>query len=81
VVASLVKRGLIEQAADQVDRRQKLLRLTSQGQALWNALPDLIFIQQAAFGGLDEADIEAAVRVLKAATERLNSISVKGRGE
>ena len=71
VVAALVRKGLVEQAPDAVDQRQKQLRITPAGKALWDELPDLGFIHDAAFAGFSKADIETAVRVLKGATERL----------
>ncbi|WP_459614267.1 MarR family winged helix-turn-helix transcriptional regulator [Bordetella sp. 2513F-2] len=75
VVANLVRKGLVQQTADAVDQRQKMLRLTAAGAALWNKLPDLTFIRDLAFGGFSDADIEATVRVLKTATERLQQRS------
>lgn len=72
IVATLVRKGLVEQVADAVDRRQKLLRATAVGATLWRELPDLSFIHEAAFAGISEADMETTARVLKAATERLN---------
>ncbi len=78
VVGALVRKGFVEQAPDPVDRRQKRLRMTAAGQALWDGLPDLTFIHRAAFDGLDEADVAIAVRVLRTATERLDKLSRKG---
>lgn len=72
IIGTLVRKGLVEQVPDAVDQRQKLLRLTPAGRALWGKLPDLGFIHEAAFAGFSEADIEITARVLKAATERLN---------
>lgn len=72
IIGALVRKGLVEQVPDAVDQRQKLLRLTPAGTALWGELPDLSFIHDAAFAGFSDADIETTVRVLKAATERLN---------
>lgn len=72
IIGALVRKGLVEQVPDAVDQRQKLLRLTPAGTALWGELPDLGFIHDAAFAGFSDADIETTVRVLKAATERLN---------
>lgn len=74
IVKALVGRGLVEQAADTADLRRKSLRLTSRGAALWETLPDLTFIHEAAFAGLDRTDVEAAVRVLRLATERLDAL-------
>lgn len=71
VIAALVKKGLVEQIPDAVDQRQKKLRLTAAGATLWDELPDLDFIRDAAFGGLSDTDMEIAARVLRTATERL----------
>ncbi|BAK67427.1 putative MarR family transcriptional regulator [Sphingobium sp. SYK-6] len=78
IVATLVRKGLVEQVPDQADQRQKLLRLTDAGAKLWTTLPDLSFIRAVAFGGMDEADIETAIGVLRTATERLESLLEKG---
>jgi DNA-binding MarR family transcriptional regulator len=77
VVSSLVRKGLIEQVADHADQRQKRLRLTEAGEALWHELPDLTFIHTAAFEGIDDADLAIAVKVLQAATERLEHLAGK----
>jgi len=71
VIAALVRKRLVEQIPDAVDQRQKRLRLTRAGTALWRELPDLGFIREVAFGGLSQSDIETTARVLKTATERL----------
>lgn len=71
VVGALVSKDLVEQVQDTVDLRQKVLRLTPAGENLWAELPDLSFIQEAAFGGVSAADAEVVVRVLRIATERL----------
>lgn len=78
IVATLVRKGLVEQVPDQADQRQKLLHLTDVGAKLWAALPDLSFIRSVAFGGMDEADIETTISVLRTATERLESLLEKG---
>jgi DNA-binding MarR family transcriptional regulator len=78
IVATLVRKGLVEQEPDRVDQRQKLLRLTATGANLWGELPDLSFIRSVAFDGIDEADIAVAVRVLQTATERLENLLQKG---
>lgn len=78
IVATLVRKGLVEQEPDRVDQRQKLLRITAAGAKLWGELPDLSFIRSAAFDGIDDADIEIAVRVLQTATERLENLLQKG---
>ncbi len=75
VVGTLVRKKLIEQVPDTVDQRQKLLRITPAGETLWHDLPDLAQIHSVAFAGIDDALIEVAVRVLRTATERLESLS------
>jgi len=72
IVSTLVRKGLAEQIPDAVDQRQKLLRLTPAGTALWHELPDLEFIREVAFGGFSDAELETTARVLRIATERLN---------
>jgi DNA-binding MarR family transcriptional regulator len=72
VVAALVRKGLVGQEPDPADQRQKTLRITSTGMALWDDLPDPIaLILAAAFDGVDEADIATTARVLRTATQRL----------
>jgi MarR family transcriptional regulator, lower aerobic nicotinate degradation pathway regulator len=73
IVATLVRKGLVAQASDQQDHRQRRLSLTSTGEALGRRLPDLSFIQSAAFNGVDEADLATTIRVLQSATERLQT--------
>ena len=71
VVGTLAAKNLVEQVQDTADLRQKLLRLTPVGESLWDELPDLSFIHDAAFGCVSEAEAKIVVRVLRAATERL----------
>lgn len=78
IVAALVRKGLVEQEADQADHRQKLVRMTAAGAKLWSELPDLGFIRSAAFDGVDAADIAIAVKVLQIATQRLEALLQKG---
>ncbi|KAF5881683.1 winged helix DNA-binding protein, partial [Rhizobium sp. PEPV16] len=78
IVATLVRKGLVEQEPDRVDQRQKLLRITATGAKLWTELPDLSFIRSVAFDGIDDADIATAVRVLQTATDRLENLLQKG---
>ncbi|WP_404977661.1 MarR family winged helix-turn-helix transcriptional regulator [Ancylobacter sp. 3268] len=78
IVATLVRKGLVEQEPDRIDQRQKLLRMTAAGAKLWGELPDLGFIRSAAFDSIDAADIAIAVRVLQTATERLETLLQKG---
>jgi DNA-binding MarR family transcriptional regulator len=78
VISTLVRKGLVEQIPDAVDQRQKLLRLTPAGAALWSKLPDRGFIRDTAFSGFSDAEIETTARVLRAATERLSQ-RLKGK--
>ena len=78
IVGALVRKGLVEQVADEADQRRKLLRLTPAGTALWATLPDLSVIGDAAFAGIGDAEKEAASRVLRLATDRLDAFIAKG---
>ena len=79
IVGALVRKGWVEQAVDAADQRRKLLRITPAGTELWAKLPDLsAIINDAAFAGIDQADMDAAVRVLRLATERLDAFIEKG---
>ena len=78
VVVALVGKGLVTQTPDASDQRQKRLDLTPEGARLWDALPDLSAIHQAAFGGMDPEEVATTLRVLRAATERLEALSGKG---
>ena len=80
IVGSLVRKGWIEQSADEKDQRRKLLRMTPSGSELWDQLPELsAVINQTAFDGISDADMAAAVRVLRLATERLDAFIKKER--
>ena len=73
IVATLVRKRLIEQMPDSQDQRQRMLRITASGKKLWKELPDPIaLILSVAFDGVDQAELATARRVLQAATERLN---------
>ena len=78
VVAALVRKGLVVQLVGDNDQRQRTLQLTEAGRALWDDLPDLQFIREAAFGGVDPAELAITVRVLQAATARLHDLLLKG---
>ena len=77
VVTTLVRKGVVEQVADKVDQRQKLIRMTPAGAKLWDELPDLALIHKVAFDGIDGAAVAAAVDVLRTATERLENFKSK----
>jgi len=73
VVTTLVRKGLVAQAPDSEDQRQRMLRITRAGSRLWEALPNPIEqILRVAFDGADHAELEIARRVLQAATKQLN---------
>jgi DNA-binding MarR family transcriptional regulator len=73
VVATLVRKGFVDQMPDSADQRQRVLRITAPGMKLWEDLPDpLALIQKVAYDGADGAEVATAVRVLRAATQRLN---------
>lgn len=74
VVATLMRKGLVDQAPDVSDQRQRMLRITAAGSALWRELPDPIAIIRAvSLDGADPDELETTRRVLRAATERLNA--------
>jgi DNA-binding MarR family transcriptional regulator len=73
IVTTLVRKGLVEQLPDGEDQRQRVLRITGAGMKLWAQLPDpLAVIRAIAFDGSDPTELATAVRVLQAATQRLN---------
>ena len=73
IVATLVRKGLVDQTPYSEDQRQRMLRLTRSGTKLWKELPDPTDrILAVAFAGADPAELAIARRVLQAATQRLN---------
>lgn len=73
IVATLVRKNLVDQTPDTEDQRQRMLYLTASGKKLWKELPDpTTLILSVAFDGLDQAELATARRVLQTATERLN---------
>ncbi|MDX3927161.1 MAG: MarR family transcriptional regulator [Shinella sp.] len=74
IISTLVRKDLVEQTSSGEDQRQRLLTLSAAGEALWRQLPDLSFIHEAAFGGIDEAELATTIRVLQSATERLQKL-------
>ena len=79
VVATLVRKGLVDQQPDAVDQRQRLLSVTDAGRALWDRLPDPVALAlDVSFAGADEADLAVARRVLQAATRRLEEHLARG---
>jgi DNA-binding MarR family transcriptional regulator len=72
LVATLVRKGLVDQSADETDQRQRVLHITQTGRKLWAQLPDPIArIQDVALAGADKDDLAAAICVLEVATARL----------
>lgn len=80
IVGALVRKEWVEQVADEADQRRKFLHMTAAGIELWDTLPDLsTVINETAFGGISDADIDTAVRVLRLATERLDAFIKRER--
>ncbi len=74
VVATLVRKGLVDQTPTSRDQRQRLLQITDVGVKLWEELPDpLAVIRAISFEGANTAEMAVALRVLQNATRRLNS--------
>lgn len=79
VVTTLLSKGLIAQAPDAEDQRQRILRLTRAGDKLWQALPNPAeLILEVAFKGADPTEMEITRKVLQAATKRLNEHDWEG---
>jgi MarR family transcriptional regulator, lower aerobic nicotinate degradation pathway regulator len=79
LVGTLVRKGLVDQVPDSVDQRQRMLRITAAGLKLWQELPDPIALTQGvAFDGADGAELAVALKVLQAATQRLNDHMAAG---
>lgn len=82
VVATLVRKGLVEQTPDSEDQRQRILRITRSGMKLWKSLPNPTeLVLAVAFDGADPAELAIARRVLQAATQRLNQHISEGNQE
>lgn len=66
LVQHLEKKGLVSQAVSPADRRQRILKLTSQAQALLPAVNQFIQTrQQHLLDNFSQADLLATVKVLK----------------
>jgi DNA-binding MarR family transcriptional regulator len=82
VVATLVRKGLVDQTPDSEDQRQRMLRITRSGMKLFKSLPDPAeLVLAVAFEGADPAELAIARRVLQAATQRLNQHIAEGNQE
>lgn len=80
IVAALVRKGFVDQVADTVDQRQRVLGLTDAGRELWSRLPDPVAVIRAhSFQGSSPDEIATAIRVLEAATKRLNDWMAGGQ--
>lgn len=74
LVATLVRKGLIEQMVSTVDQRQRQLDLTPAGRELWGKLPDPFSrVRDVALAGIAPADVEAAIRVVERATHQVQA--------
>lgn len=80
VVSALVRKGFVEQTEDPLDLRQRVLKITRSGLKVWRSLPDPIdLILKVAFDGVAKAELDTVVRVLQAATQRLNNHLTEGK--
>ena len=72
IIATLIRKGLVEQTPSATDQRQRLVALTPAGRELWEQLPDpFAEVRTVALAGLDADDLATAVRVLQRATEQV----------
>jgi len=73
IVSTLVRKDLVTQETGPTDQRQRILGLTTGGRKLWESLPNPIEqIISIAFEGVDPSDLATTLKVLQAATQRLN---------
>lgn len=74
IVATLIRKGLVEQTASTTDQRQRLVTLTIAGRTAWSALPDpFVQVPSVALAGIDPDDVATAVRVLQQATQHVDA--------
>ncbi|TDQ02307.1 MULTISPECIES: MarR family winged helix-turn-helix transcriptional regulator [unclassified Leifsonia] len=74
IIATLVRKGLVDQAPSATDQRQRLVTLTTDGRALWSTLPDpFAEVRSIALVGIDPDDLATAIRVLRTATEQVEA--------
>jgi DNA-binding MarR family transcriptional regulator len=79
VVATLVRKGLVDQTPSFQDQRQRVLEITGGGLKLWEELPDpLAVIRAISFEGANATEMATALRVLQRATHRLTSHMEEG---
>ncbi|MGF6395802.1 MarR family winged helix-turn-helix transcriptional regulator [Pseudomonas plecoglossicida] len=63
----LCKAGLVCRSEDPLDRRAKALSLTAEGRSLAEAIEaELVRVRHEVLQGIDEADLQATLRVLRA---------------
>lgn len=63
----LCKAGLVRRSEDPLDRRAKALSLTDEGRRLAEAIEtELVRVRHEVLQGIDTADLQAALRVLRA---------------
>jgi DNA-binding MarR family transcriptional regulator len=73
IVATLVRKGLVDQAADGADQRQRVLKITPAGRTLWDELPDPIAVVRAnSFSDASAEDVAIAIHLLSTAADRLD---------
>ena len=76
IVATLIRKGFVEQTPSATDQRQRLISLTDVGRDLWTSLPDpFTEVRTVAQAGLDPDDIATAIRVLRKATAQVENHS------
>jgi DNA-binding MarR family transcriptional regulator len=74
---TLERRGLVRRQPHPSDRRQLLVHLTDEGQALVdNFLPEIVAVQTALVAGLSEADRAAAVHLTERLADAATTINV-----
>jgi hypothetical protein len=70
--SSQVRYGGVIPVREAPVQRQRMLRIARSGTKVWEELPDSDLILTVAFDGADSAEWAIALRVLQAATQRLN---------
>lgn len=74
---TLERRGLVRRQPHPSDRRQLLVSLTDEGQALVDTfLPEIVAVQTALVAGMSEADRAVAVRLAERLAEAAAKINV-----
>jgi len=65
LVRALEKEGYVKRVADENDRRQRLVSLTEDGQALMDRLlPAIIPVRETIFADIDDSEVEQLVSIL-----------------